>query len=89
MITLQDKEQLIHFASASQEVDTLPERRDHLYAQFNEFVGCADWNSLNKSTIVATMGRFLGYPPAYGNEHGHGKFVRDTFGEYCEFYGPR
>lgn len=73
------------FTSGSQVVDTLPERKEHLYAQFNEFVGCQDWNSLNESTIVATMGRFLGYPPAYGNANGHARFLVETFGEYCEW----
>jgi hypothetical protein len=45
----------------------LPERREHLYAQFNEFLACGNWNQQLSDPIVGTPGRFLGYLAAYLN----------------------
>lgn len=49
------------------QVGMLPERREHLYAQFNEFMACGDWHPLLSDRIVGSPGRFLGYPAAYLN----------------------
>ena len=37
-----------------EQVAMLPERREHLYAQFNEFVACGDWTQDLKESIVVT-----------------------------------
>jgi len=66
-------------------VDLLPERREHLYAQFNEFVACQRWVDMNASVLVGTPGRFLGYPPVYGNKH-HCSYVKQTFGSYVFYF---
>ena len=40
-----------------EQVAMLPERREHLYAQFNEFVACGDWTQDLKESIVVTSTR--------------------------------
>ncbi|EKX35989.1 hypothetical protein GUITHDRAFT_146132 [Guillardia theta CCMP2712] len=55
--------------------------REHLYAQFNELVACKRWDRALTGKTVASRGRFLGYLPAYHNQH-HGKWLRQTFGAF-------
>ena len=61
------KEQLARYVDNGAQVGMLPERREHLYAQFNEFMACGDWNEALSEPIVGSPGRFLGYLPAYLN----------------------
>jgi len=76
-----DKERLATFLQNNSETSLLPEFREHLYAQFNELVACKRWDRALTGKTVASRGRFLGYLPAYHNQH-HGKWLRQTFGAF-------
>ena len=61
-----DPPNLKHFAlrGRDEQVALLPERREHLYAQFNDFVACGDWARDLKESVVVSL--YLIHPTTQG-----------------------